>query len=96
VWTPEVCLGVPGRIVEIADVEHQLAVADVEGVRRKINYGLLADDEGVTPGDWVLIHVGFALSKIDEEEAQSTLAFLAGMGEAYTDELDALFESRIE
>ena len=90
------CLGVPGRIVEIADAEHQLAVADVEGVRRKINVGLLDGDDAVSAGDWVLIHVGFALSKIDEEEARATLALLAGMGEAYTEELEALFESRIE
>jgi hydrogenase expression/formation protein HypC len=90
-----VCLGVPGRVVEIADVEHQLAVVDVEGVRRKVNVGLVTE-EGVGPGDWVLIHVGFALSKIDEEEARATLAFLAAMGEPYAEELDALFESRIE
>jgi hydrogenase expression/formation protein HypC len=90
-----VCLGVPGRIVEIADAEHQLAVCDVEGVRRKINFGLVAD-AGIVLGDWVLIHVGFALSKIDEEEARATLAFLAGMGDPYTEELEALFESRIE
>lgn len=89
------CLGVPGRVVGITDVEHHLAVVDVEGVRRKVNVGLLVD-EGVTAGDWVLIHVGFAMSKIDEDEAHATLAFLAGMGEAYTDELDALLESRIE
>lgn len=89
------CLGVPGRIVEITSVENQLAVVDVEGVRRTINVGLIVD-EGVTAGDWVLIHVGFALSKIDEQEAQATLAFLAAMGDPYTDELDALFESRIE
>ncbi|WP_219415776.1 HypC/HybG/HupF family hydrogenase formation chaperone [Pseudonocardia nigra] len=89
------CLGVPGRIVEITDVDHQLAVADVEGVRRKINIGLLVEEE-VIAGDWVLIHVGFAMSKIDEAEAEATLALLAGMGDAYTDELDALFQSRIE
>jgi hydrogenase expression/formation protein HypC len=89
------CLGVPGRIVEITSVEHQLAVVDVEGVRRKVNVGLIVD-EGVTAGDWVLIHVGFALSKIDEEEARATLAFLASMGDPYTEELEALFESRIE
>lgn len=89
------CLGVPGRVVEISDPEHQLAVVDVEGVRRKVNIGLLAD-EGVAAGDWVLIHVGFALSRIDEDEARSTLSFLAGMGDPYTEELEALFESRIE
>lgn len=89
------CLGVPGRVVEVTDVEHQIALVDVEGVRRKANVSLIVD-EGVEAGDWVLIHVGFALSKIDEQEAADTLAFLAAMGDPYTEELDALFESRIE
>lgn len=85
------CLGVPGRIVEIADAADQRAVADVEGVRREISVALLGvrteDGElvavGDTPGhdavgigDWVLIHVGFAMSKIDEEEADETLRAL--------------------
>ncbi len=72
-----------------------LARVDVSGVKRVINVGLLSD-EPPAPGDWVLIHVGFALSKIDEEEAASALAFLEGIGQAYADELSALAESRIE
>ena len=68
---------------------------DVSGVRRVINIGLLADDPPA-PGDWVLIHVGFALSKIDEQEAAATLQYLEGVGQSYEDELAALKESVIE
>jgi hydrogenase expression/formation protein HypC len=64
-------------------------------VRRLINVGLLCDDPPV-PGEWVLIHVGFALSKIDEDEAASAMAFLEGIGQAYEDEIAALRESLIE
>ena len=69
------CLGIPGQIVELLDHEH-LARVDVSGVSRTINIGLLEDD-GIGVGDWVLIHVGFAMSKIDEEEARLALASLA-------------------
>ena len=62
------CLGIPGQIMEFSDVHEHLARVDVSGVTRIINIGLL-EDEGLEPGDWVLIHVGFAMSKIDEEEA---------------------------
>jgi hydrogenase expression/formation protein HypC len=89
------CLGIPGEVLEIRAEQPDLAMVDVSGVRRAINIGLLAD-EVVTPGDWVLIHVGFALSKIDEEEAKAALDFLSGMGQAYEDELTALAESTIE
>lgn len=89
------CLGVPGQVVEITSVEHQLAVVDVEGALRKINISLIVDT-GVTAGDWVLIHLGFAMSTIDEEEARANLAFLAAMRDPFTDEMDALFESRVE
>ena len=67
----------------------------MSGVRRMINIGLLSDDPPV-PGEWVLIHVGFALSKIDEQEAAAALQFLEGIGQAYEDELAALKESVIE
>lgn len=67
----------------------------VSGVRRAINVGLLENDPP-RPGDWVLIHVGFALSKIDEEEARAVLRFLEEIGQAYTDEVDALRQSMIE
>jgi hydrogenase expression/formation protein HypC len=81
--------------VEILPDQPDLAKVDVSGVRRAINIGLIAD-EGPRPGDWILIHVGFALSKIDEAEARATLDFLEGVGQAYADEIEALRESRIE
>jgi hydrogenase expression/formation protein HypC len=90
-----VCLGIPGEVVEILDDRAELAKVDVSGVRRAINIGLL-EDEKVAPGDWVLIHVGFALSKIDEQEAKAALDFLEGIGQAYADELAALADSKIE
>ena len=86
------CLGIPGRIVSRDHEQPDLAVVEVSGVRRTINVGLLADQE-IAPGDWILIHVGFALSKIDEEEARSALEFLETIGQAYEDELRALAES---
>jgi hydrogenase expression/formation protein HypC len=89
------CLGIPGEVVEFVPDQPDLARVNVSGVRRIINVGLLSD-EPLVPGDWVLIHVGFALSKIDEEEAASALAFLEGIGQAYEDELTALAESQIE
>lgn len=88
------CLGIPGQVVELVEDNDQLARADVSGITRVINIGLL-EDEGVEPGDWVLIHVGFAMSKIDEEEAELALASLRLMGQAYGDELEAFWSSRI-
>jgi len=89
------CLGIPGQVLEILEDRPDLAKVDVSGVRRNINIGLLGDERPV-PGEWILIHVGFALSKIDEEEARATLEFLETIGQAYTDELEALEQSRIE
>ena len=89
------CLGIPGQVVELVDHNDQLARVDVSGVTRIINIGLL-EDEQLQPGDWVLIHVGFAMSRIDEEEASRALASLQLMGQGYGDELDALWSSRIE
>ena len=90
------CLGIPGEVVELLDDDLQLAKVNVGGVRRNINVGLVNDGEQVAVGDWVLIHVGFALAKIDEEEAHSTLRALEDIGEAYVDELAELHASRIE
>jgi len=91
------CLAIPGRVVEITDESNRLARVEVAGVRRNVNVGLLdGDGDGVTPGDWVLIHVGFALSKVDEEEAQATLRLLQRMGDAYEQELEDLKTSVIE
>jgi len=88
------CLGIPGEVVEILADREDLAMVSVEGVKRVVNVGLL-DDEALAPGDWILIHVGFALSKIDEREAKASLEWLTGVGDAYTDELKALAESDI-
>ena len=91
------CLAIPGRIVEIVDEDLQLAKAEVSGVRRTINISLVDDeDDRVQQGDWVLIHVGFAMSRIDEAEAQHTLRVLEQIGEAYQQELQELTASRIE
>jgi hydrogenase expression/formation protein HypC len=89
------CLGIPGEVVELLPDQPDLATVDVSGVRRSINVGLLENEE-VSPGDWVLIHVGFAMSKIDEDEARAALDFLEGIGQAYDDELRALQESGVD
>ena len=88
------CLGIPGELVGAVEEYTDLAMVDVSGVRRRINMGLLADDD-LKPGDWVLIHVGFALSKISESEAKAVMDMLHGIGDAYADEIDALKESDI-
>jgi hydrogenase expression/formation protein HypC len=91
------CLGIPGQIVEIVDPVNHIAKADVSGVRRNVNVGLLAETpDAVDVGDWVLIHVGFAMSKIDEEEAQATTAFLLQLGDPFEQELAELEASEIE
>ncbi len=91
------CLAIPGQIVEVVDESNRLALVDVAGVKRNVNIGLLdAEGDGAIPGDWVLIHVGFAISKVDEAEAESTLKLLAGMGEDYEAELEELKASAIE
>ena len=82
-------------MIEVVDGAARLAKVDVAGVRRNVNIALL-DDEPVAPGDWVLIHVGFALSKVDEEEAQATLRLLQEMGDAYEQELEDLKTSVID
>ena len=89
------CLGVPGQIVEFLDPTHHLAKAEISGVRRAINVGLLIPD-GLEVGDWVLIHVGFALSKIDEDEARRTIEFHEQLGSDYAEELVLIRESQIE
>lgn len=76
------CLAIPGKIIEVVDAENNIAKVDVGGVRRNINTGML-DDTKV--GDYVLIHVGFAMSKIDEREAEETLRILKEIGEYQTE-----------
>ncbi len=88
------CLGIPGQLVEILDVNEHRAIADVDGVRREINIHLVEGEPGgIKVGDWVLIHVGFAMSRIDEEEANRTLSFIKELGSVYDDELAQFSES---
>ncbi|MBJ8348462.1 HypC/HybG/HupF family hydrogenase formation chaperone [Antrihabitans sp. YC2-6] len=88
------CLGIPGQVVDIVDAEQHLAKVDVNGVRRIISVRLLVN-EGLQIGDWVLVHVGFAMSKIDEREAQLTLDQVQKMGADYVNEIDAFNSSQI-
>ena len=94
------CLAIPGQIIAIVDEPNRLAQVDVAGVRRNVNIGLLdadasAPDGGAGPGDWVLIHVGFAISRVDEDEARATRALLERMGAEYEQELAELRGSEI-
>ncbi len=78
------CLGIPGQIVAISDADMGLAKVDVAGVRREVNIACIVDEAhppASCVGDWVLVHVGFAMSRIDEEEARKTLELLAELGE---------------
>ena len=88
------CLAIPGQVVELVDAENHIARVDVAGVRRNVNLGLLDGDAG--PGDWVLIHVGFAISRIDEADALATRRLLEQMGREYEQELEELKASVIE
>jgi hydrogenase expression/formation protein HypC len=91
------CLAIPGQVIEVVDEINQIAKVDVVGVRRNVNVSLLANDgDHARPGDWVLIHVGFALSKVDEEEAHATLSLLQRMGADYEQEIEELKASVIE
>ena len=91
------CLAIPGQVIELVDDANRIARVDVAGVQRNVNVSLLdSDGTGAAPGDWVLIHVGFALSRVDEEEAHATLRLLQQMGQAYEDELEELRASLIQ
>jgi hydrogenase expression/formation protein HypC len=91
-----VCLAIPGQIVEFLEGNNdQLALVDVVGVKRKINIGLM-EDTPLQIGDYILIHVGFAMSKVNEKEAAEALSMLEMMGQSFTDELQAVAESSIE
>jgi hydrogenase expression/formation protein HypC len=89
------CLGIPGQVVGFLDHTDQLARCEVTGVTRNVNVGLVRD-EGLEVGDWVLIHVGFAMSIIDEEEAAATLEALRSFGEMFDSEVEEIARSRIE
>jgi hydrogenase expression/formation protein HypC len=89
------CLGIPGRIIKIDDVAKKLATVDVGGVKRQVNIACIVDEEHSVSscvGDWVLIHVGFAMSRIDEAEAAESLKILTELGEAQA-EIEAMGQS---
>ena len=88
------CLGIPGQVVEITDPATRLAKVDVNGVQRTISIRLL-DGQPLAPGDWVLVHVGFAMARIDQHEADLTLAAVKQMGQSYYDEVDAFNSTAI-
>jgi hydrogenase expression/formation protein HypC len=88
------CLGIPGQVVEIVDAAQSLAKVDVNGVRRVISVRLLTDDN-LRVGEWVLVHVGFAMARIDEREAAMTLDQVQKMGADYTNEMEAFTASEI-
>jgi hydrogenase expression/formation protein HypC len=88
------CLGIPGQVVDMVDTEQHLAKVDVNGVRRTISVRLLTDDN-LKIGDWVLVHVGFAMAKIDEAEAKLTLNQVQKMGADYVNEIEAFNSSEI-
>jgi len=78
------CLGIPGRIVEICDAEKKLALVEVGGIKRQVNLACIVNEEHPVEsclGDWVLVHVGFAMSRIDERQAAETLEILTQLGE---------------
>lgn len=85
------CLAIPGKIVEITDAENHIAKVEIGGVRRGVNIGMLDD---LKIGDYVLIHVGFAMSKIDEKEAEETLRILQEIGQ-FNDEFEQ-FQTALE
>ncbi|RWD64495.1 MAG: HypC/HybG/HupF family hydrogenase formation chaperone [Mesorhizobium sp.] len=91
------CLGIPGRIIRIDDAGLKLATVDVSGVRRQISIACIVDAEHPVEscvGDWVLVHVGFAMSRIDENEAAETLKILTELGEAQA-EIEAMRQSAL-
>ncbi len=90
------CLGIPGQIVEITDYEQQLAKVDIAGIKRPVNIACIVDEQHPPEsciGDWVLVHVGFAMSRIDQHEAEKTLALLNELGEIQQ-EIDTMNNSQ--
>ncbi len=78
------CLGIPGQIVEISHPEHKLAIVNIGGVRRQVNVACIVDEQHPLEGcigDWVLVHVGFAMNRINEKEAAETLKLFQELAE---------------
>ncbi len=87
------CLAIPAKLVEYVDDDRNYGKVELGGVRRQVNTSLLVGEDAAEPGDYVLVHVGFALSAISEAEANETLRILEEMGPAYTDELQQIRQS---
>ena len=86
------CLGIPGQIIEITDAAELMAKVEISGIQRAVNIACIVSEDHPAEdcvGDWVLVHVGFAMSRIDEQEAQKTLELLSELGEMQ-DELSAI------
>ena len=88
------CLGIPGQITSVVDRANDLVKVDISGVQRTVSVQLLAD-EGWAVGEWVLIHVGFAMSRIDEDEARTTLEQIQKLGREFAGEVEAFNSSDI-
>ena len=86
------CLAIPARLVEYVDDERMYGKVELGGVQRRINTSLLVGEDATEPGEYVLVHVGFALSRVSEKEAAETLRILEQMGPAYTDEVQQIRE----
>ncbi|HEY4869166.1 MAG TPA: HypC/HybG/HupF family hydrogenase formation chaperone [Candidatus Dormibacteraeota bacterium] len=84
------CLAIPARLVEYVDGDRNYGKVELGGVQRRVNTSLLVGDDATEPGEYVLVHVGFALSRISEQEAAETLRILEEMGPAYTDEVQQI------
>ncbi len=90
------CLGLPGQLVVLDPDQPHAAIVEIDGVRRQINVELVSGDEGgIAVGDWVLVHVGFAMARIDEDEAASTLAFMKELGLVYDEEIEQLRDGTV-
>ena len=87
------CLAIPAKLIEYVDGDRNYGKVELGGVRRQVNTSLLVGEDTAEPGDYVLVHVGFALSAISEAEANETLRILEEMGPAYTDELQQIRQS---
>jgi hydrogenase expression/formation protein HypC len=86
------CLAIPARLVEYIDADRMYGKVELGGVQRRINTSLLVGEDATEPGEYVLVHVGFALSRVSETEAAETLRILEEMGPAYTDEVEQIRE----
>ncbi len=87
------CLGIPGQVLEITDSAAHMGRVEMSGAKRMVDLSLV-DEDGIAPGDWVLVHAGFALGKVSEQEARDTLALLREMSDMYLGEVPVEVEGR--